>query len=68
MTKPTLKGRTIAASLFFVLLILGPMPGASAAENETIPASHFASADLVRGIPPGWVLDRKAGTVNIRLE
>jgi hypothetical protein len=69
MTKPSLQGRTIAASLFFfVLLILGPVPGASAAENETIPASHFASADLVRGIPPGWVLDRKAGKVNLRLE
>jgi hypothetical protein len=62
-------GRTIVTSLFFfVLLILGPVPGASAAENETIPASHFASADLVRGVPPGWVLDRKAGTVNLRLE
>jgi hypothetical protein len=68
MTKPTLKGRTIVASLFFVLLILGPVPGASAAENETIPASHFASAELVQGIPPGWVLDQKAGTVNLRLE
>jgi len=62
-------GRTIVTSLFFfVLLILGPVPGASAAENDTIPASHFASADLVRGVPPGWVLDRKAGTVNLRLE
>jgi hypothetical protein len=69
MTKLTLKGRTIVASLFFfVLLILGPVPGALAAENETIPASHFASADLVRGVPPGWVLDRKAGKVNLRLE
>jgi hypothetical protein len=69
MTKPTFTGRTIVTSLFFlVLLILGPVPGASAAENETIPASYFASADLVRGIPPGWDLDRKAGTVNLRLE
>jgi hypothetical protein len=62
-------GRTVAASLFFVvLLILCPVPGASAAENETIPAAHFASAELVRGVPPGWALDRKAGTVNLRLE
>jgi len=69
MTKPALTGRTIATSLFFfVLLILCPVPGASAAGNETIPASHFASAELVRGVPPGWVLDRKAGRVNLRLE
>jgi hypothetical protein len=69
MIKPTLKGRTIVTSLFFlVLLILGRAPGVSAAENETIPAARFASADLVRGVPPGWALDRKAGTVNLRLE
>ena len=53
---------------FFILLILGPVPVASAADKETIPASHFASADLVRGVPPNWVLDRKAGKVNLRLE
>jgi hypothetical protein len=69
MIKPTLTGRTIVTSLlFFALLIPGAAPAASAAENETIPASHFASPELVRGIPPGWVLDRKAGTVNLRLE
>ena len=69
MTIHALTGRTIVTSLFFfVLLILCPVPEASAAENETIPASHFASAELVRGTPPGWVLDRKAGTVNLRLE
>ena len=69
MTIHALTGRTIVTSLFFfVLLILCPVPGVSVAENETIPASHFASAELVRGTPPGWVLDRKAGTVNLRLE
>jgi len=69
MIKPTLKGRTIVTSLFFcILLILGLVTGASAAESEMIPASYFASAELVRGIPPGWALDRKAGTVNLRLE
>jgi hypothetical protein len=63
-------GRTKVTSLFFVLLLLfcGPFPAASAAGSETIPASYFASPELVRGIPPGWVLDRKAGTVNLRLE
>ncbi|MBN2437184.1 MAG: DUF3047 domain-containing protein [Deltaproteobacteria bacterium] len=66
---PTLTGRRIAASLFFfVLLILSPAPGASAAEDGTVPAAHFASTELVQGIPPGWVLDRKAGKVNLRLE
>jgi hypothetical protein len=71
MIKPTLKGRTIVTSLFFcVLLILGFVPGVSAVESDVdvIPVSHFASADLVRGVPKGWVLDRRTGTVNLRLE
>ena len=69
MTKPTLQRRSIAASLFFfVLLILNPLPGMSAAENETIPATRFASTELVKGAPPGWALERKAGTANLRLE
>jgi len=70
MPKPTLTGRTKVTSLFFVLslLLFSLFPAASATENKTIPASHFASAELVRGIPPGWDLDQKAGTVNLRLE
>ena len=69
MTKPTLKGRMISASLFFfVLLILGPAPETPAAGKEMISAAHFASPELVKGIPTGWVLDRKAGKVNLRLE
>ncbi len=69
MLNSILRGRTIAASLFFfVVLMICPMSGVSAAENETIPATHFTSADLVRGVPPGWTLDRRAGTVNLRLE
>ena len=68
MAKPTFRGRMIVTSLFFlVLLILTPPPGA-AAENEVLRASHFASPELVRGVPPGWVLDRKAGTAYLRLE
>jgi len=67
--KPILKGRMIPASLFFfVLLILGPAQEMPAADKETIAAAHFTSAELVQGIPPGWVLDRKAGKVNLRLE
>jgi hypothetical protein len=67
MIKPTAKGRTIAMSLFllFLLAIFGTAP---AAGNETIQAAHFSSAELVRGVPPGWALDHKAGTVNLRLE
>jgi hypothetical protein len=69
MTKPTLQGRTIVTSLlFFVFWVLASAPGAWAAENETIQASRFASPELVRGVPPGWALDRKAGTANLRLE
>ncbi|MCE5265383.1 MAG: DUF3047 domain-containing protein [Deltaproteobacteria bacterium] len=69
MARPTLRGRPIAASLlFFVLTILILLPGAWAAENETLRASYFASPELVRGIPPGWALDKKAGTTNLRLE
>jgi hypothetical protein len=70
MTIPAVKGRTEVASLFFFLLLLffGPFPAASAADNETIPASHFSSPELIRGIPPGWVLDRKSGTVNLHVE
>jgi hypothetical protein len=69
MAKPTLQGRTIVTSLlFFVLLIIALVPGMSAAESETIQASRFASPELVRGVPPGWALDKKAGAVNLRLE
>lgn len=70
MTNPTVTGRTTIMSLFllFLLAMFGTAPAASAAENETIQAVHFSSAELVRGVPPGWVLDRKAGTVNLRLE
>jgi hypothetical protein len=65
-----LQGRTKVTSLLFVFLlwICGTTPVVSAAETETIPAAYFASAELVQGVPPGWVLDRKAGTVNLRLE
>jgi hypothetical protein len=70
MTKPTMKGRTtiISLLLLFLLAIFSAAPAASAAENDTIQAVHFSSAELVRGVPPGWALDRKTGTANIRLE
>lgn len=69
MTKPSLQGRTVVTSLlFFIFLILASVPGVKAAENETIQASRFASPELVKGVPPGWALDRKAGMVNLRLE
>lgn len=69
MTKPTLQGRTIVTSLlFFALLISVPAASAAAPERETIPAAHFASSELVQGVPPGWAIDRKAGTVDLRLE
>jgi hypothetical protein len=69
MTKSTLQKRALAASLlFFVLLILCPASVTSAAEKETIPATRFLSTDLVRGVPPGWSLDRRAGTANLRIE
>ena len=69
MTKPIFKGRTVAASLFFLVLWISvPAPEASASEKEMLSAAQFSSPELVRGIPPGWVLDRKAGKVNLRLE
>jgi hypothetical protein len=66
----SLKRVTAVTSLFLVysLLTLGAATGVSATGNETIPATHFTSTELVRGIPPGWVLDKKKGTVNLRLE
>jgi hypothetical protein len=67
MTKPTAKGHTTILSVF-LLFLLAIFDTAWAAENETIRAAHFSSAELVRGVPPGWTLDRKAGTANLRLE
>ncbi len=68
MTIHPWKGLTTVTSLFFLLLHFGTAPVASATGNETIPATQFTPAALVRGIPSGWVLDKKAGTVNLRLE
>lgn len=70
MTNPTATGCTTIMSLFllFLLTIFGAVQAALAAENETIRAVYFSSAELVREVPPGWVLDRKTGTVNLRLE
>jgi hypothetical protein len=60
-------GRLVAASLPFVLLaFLLPAP-AVATETDRVAGARFTSPELVRGIPPGWVLDRKTGTVNLRL-
>jgi hypothetical protein len=70
MTLHTLLGFTEVTSRLFVFLIfifISPFP-ASATRNDVVTGTNFASAELVRGVPPGWVLDRKAGTVNFRLE
>jgi hypothetical protein len=67
MTLHPWKGLTTVMSLFFLLLHFGTAPVVSATGNETIPATQFTPAELVRGIPSGWVLDKKAGTVNLRL-
>lgn len=69
MTKPFFGGRTSAASLFFfVLLACCTSSGGWAADKETLAAALFPSPELVRGIPPGWVLDHKIGKVNLRME
>jgi hypothetical protein len=64
------KGRTRAAFWrYFVLAIMVLLPLAVfATETDLIRGVSFTSPELVNGVPPGWILDRKAGTVNIRLE
>lgn len=70
MTRATAKWRANSTQFILIVLlaIFGTADAASAADNETIRAARFSSAELVRGVPPGWVLDRKAGTANLRLE
>ena len=68
MTNPTVARRTIIISLFLLFLSAIFCTAPAAAEKETIRAARFFSAELVQGVPPGWALDRKAGTANFRLE
>lgn len=70
MIKPTAKGLKTAIPLLLLFLwaVFGTSPEGIPAENETIRAAHFSSSELVRGVPPGWALDHKAGTANLRLE
>lgn len=56
---------TLSLSLLLWIAVLGAAP---AAEQESVRAARFSSAELVQGVPQGWVLDRKAGTSNLRLE
>lgn len=69
MTKRTSPNRTTVSFIFItVLLILTPLSGTTTTGNGTIPATDFVSTDLIGGVPPGWSLDRRAGTANLRLE
>ena len=61
------KRRRAAWSLLFVFLSLILLPAAVAAENEFVWAARFPSTELIKGVPPGWVMDRKAGTMNLAL-
>lgn len=55
--------RSLCLSLF--LLYTYPVPAAS---GDAIPVTHFASAELVKGSPSGWILDKRSGTPNLCLE
>lgn len=62
--------RSTARFIHVIILsaIFGGAPVLPAAENEMIREARFSSADPVSGVPAGWVLDRKSGTANIRME
>ena len=64
------KGPRSSKSLrYAVLAIIFLLPFAVfATETDLVRGVCFTSPELVNGVPPGWILDRKAGTVNIRLE
>jgi hypothetical protein len=64
------KGRTALISFFACLLLihLCMLQVTSAAEKEVVAGTSFTSLELVQGVPPGWVLDKKSGTVNLRME
>ncbi len=68
MTNPTVARRIIIISLFLLFLSAIFCTAPATAEKETIRAARFSSAELVQGVPPGWALDHKAGTANLRLE
>jgi hypothetical protein len=68
MTRSIPTGAARAAALFFALFLLFVAPPAAAAESDTVAAARFSSTELVRGVPPGWVSDRKSGTMSLRIE
>jgi hypothetical protein len=51
--------------LIFVWLLSFSSP---AMASDVIPGAQFPSAELVKGIPTGWVLEKRAGTPNLCLE
>jgi len=62
-------GAAQATVLFFALILsCALLPPAIAAEGDTVAAARFTSAKLVGGVPPGWVSDRKSGTMSLRIE
>ena len=70
MTPFTLPGVTkvtfrLVSFLIFSLLFTLPV---AASDGDTVPATPFASPELVKGTPPGWVLDKIAGTPDLCLE
>jgi hypothetical protein len=70
MTMHMRDGRTVVPFLLFVFLsfVLLPPFAVFAADANIVWGASFSSSELVKGIPPGWVLDKKAGTVNLGLE
>lgn len=70
MTRSIPTGAAKAAALFFAFILscaVAPLP-ARAAESDTVAAARFASTELIRGVPPGWVSDHKSGTMSLRIE
>jgi hypothetical protein len=59
----------VASLRYFVLASIVLLPLAVlATETDLVTGVCFTSPELVNGVPPGWILDKKAGKVNIRLE
>jgi hypothetical protein len=54
--------------LAFCVVFLSIFPLAAPAEiNETVIVAGFSTSDTQKGVPAGWELDRKTGTVTLHL-
>lgn len=59
--------KRLLSACYLIFLLIFPS-AAQTAINETVITVGFSTSDTQKGVPSGWELDRKTGTVALRLE